>query len=120
MTTNYKLAKHKSANCHVKAYDDGRIEFFSYSTLVITAIPGSWYYSHLEQFKDNNIISPAGFIENNNPYLLYCITTYSQTTSRQITWFIREYFPNVDSKMVKDTQGTDDLILANRKYMGDK
>lgn len=64
-----KLSNHPAAQCRVRLYDNGDICFQSYHTDVL-------YYDSL--FKR-----------------LYCSGTYSQTTAKQITWFLREYFPNL-------------------------
>lgn len=61
-----KLADHKSANCSVKLYEDGSMVLQSYHTDVIL------------------FHKPTGY--------LYCSGTFSQTTRKHITWFLREYF----------------------------
>lgn len=70
--TNYKVRKlsdHASAQCCVRIYDNGDICFQSYRTDVL-------YYDALFN-------------------RLYCSGTYSQTTRKQIGWFLRGYFPNL-------------------------
>lgn len=76
---NYRrvtLAEHKSAQCRVRLYDNGDICLQSYNTDVI-------YYAH-----------KTGF--------LYCTGTYSATTRKHISWFLREYFPNVSYQEMRD------------------
>lgn len=114
MSRTYTLSKHKSANCHVKAYDDGLIEFISYTTLVIKATPTHMY----EPLNGGDIIVPSNFNPENDAYALRCYGTFTQTASRQITWFLDEYFPDVDKKIIKKIAGTDDVVLANKKYRG--
>lgn len=72
-----KLADHKSAQCRVRRYDNGDICLQSYNTDVIYAV-----------YK-------TGF--------LYCTGTYSTTTRKHISWFLREYFPNVSCQAMRDT-----------------
>ena len=72
MLETRKLTNHKSAQCHVLIEDNGIINFISYTTLVIQAVP-----------------SDCG------GYVLYCTGTYSQTTRKQIGWFLKEYFNNL-------------------------
>lgn len=62
------LKKHQSANCHVVIDDNGNIEFISYNTPIIK-------------------------IEQNE---LVVTGTYSQTTRRQISWFLAEYLPSLN------------------------
>lgn len=70
-----KLSEHKGAQCHVLISEDGnRIQFISYTTLVL----------------DCKAISDGG-----EEYIINCIGTYSQTTRKQIGWFLREYFNNL-------------------------
>lgn len=61
-----KLADHQSANCSVKLYEDGSMVLQSYHTDVILFHAATGY--------------------------LYCSGTFSQTTRKHITWFLREYF----------------------------
>ena len=87
-----KLANHPSCQCKVKIFDNGTIQFISYSTLVIEANP----------------------VEGNE-YELYCSGTYSQTTRKQIGYFLKEYFWNVDYYDMKKIAETGELIRAKRK-----
>lgn len=113
-TTTYRLARHKSANCYVKAYDDGRIELISYTTLVIRAVPVKMF----EPLNDTEFFVPSGYNKDKDAYAIRCYGTFTQTTSTHITWFLNEYFPDVDKKTVKDVSGTDNVILASKKYRG--
>lgn len=72
MTKIKKLKDHTSAQCAVRIYDNGTIDFISYTTLVI----------RLDQDKDKN-------------RRVECTGTYSRTTIRQIGWFLREYAPDL-------------------------
>ena len=80
------LSQHKSAQCHVKIDDltsPCEMKFISYTTEIIHAVrhDGVW---HLKM---------SG--------------KYSQTTSKQVTWFLREYFPSVSREELEETIGTD-------------
>lgn len=68
MRTFEKLANHPYAQCCVERHDCG-IVFWSYRTAVIVIDNDGW---------------------------LHCTGTYSQTTRRQMGWFMREYvtYPN--------------------------
>lgn len=72
MLETRKLTNHKSAHCQVLIEDNGTINFISYTTLVIQAVP------HIS-----------------GQYELFCTGTYSATTRRQIGWFLKEYFDDV-------------------------
>ena len=82
-----RLTDHRSANCSVRMFDNGDICFQSYATDVL-------YYVH-----------STGF--------LYCTGTYSQTTRRQIGWFLREYFPNFSYHDAKAAYESDCKISVN-------
>jgi len=80
------LSEHKASQCHVIIHENGIIEFISYTTSVILA---------------KKLLK--------NEYDLSCSGTYSQTTRKQISWFLREYFPNIsyyDIKSIADTEKT--------------
>lgn len=84
MYTDYrvrKLSDHPGAQCRVRLYDNGDICFQSYQTDVL-------YYHAL--FKR-----------------LYVTGTYSRTTAKQITWFLREYFPNLSYSDCKNAYHND-------------
>lgn len=76
-----RLTDHRSANCFVRVYEDGDICFQSYDTDVL-------YFCHATD-------------------MLYCTGTYSQTTRKQIGWFLKEYFPNFSYHDVKRAYETD-------------
>lgn len=67
-----KLSHHPTSKCYVILHEDGDISFISYSTLVIQACK-----------------------QVDGSYMLWCTGTYSQTTRRQIGWFLKEYFGDV-------------------------
>lgn len=83
-----KLEKHRSSQCHVVLFDNGDISFYSYSTLVISAVCN----------------------KEENCYFLSCTGTYSQTTRRQISWFLKEYFPQLRYYHMRDIAATDSFI----------
>jgi hypothetical protein len=74
MYTTTKLKNHPYCQCEVRAYDDGAIVFISYATPVILIDPEGW---------------------------LSCTGTYSQTTRKQIGYFLREYVPSAYYYTVK-------------------
>ena len=74
MMTIKKLTDHRYSQCHVEIASDGGISFFSYITLVCH-------------------IDAEGWLE--------CTGTYSQTTRKQIGWFLKEYAPAMTYHMVK-------------------
>ena len=69
MFTTSKLINHPYAQAYIRLYDSGKIVFISYSTPVI-------------------IVSADGWMR--------CTGTYSQTTRKQIGWFLRERFPGLN------------------------
>lgn len=72
MLETRKLTNHEHAQCFVAIEDDGTINFISYRTLVIRAV-----------------------LDTSGQYVLFCTGTYSQTTRKQIGWFLKEYFGDV-------------------------
>lgn len=84
MLETRKLTNHKSAQCHISIEDNGTINFISYTTLVIQAVP------HIS-----------------GQYVLFCTGTYSQTTRKQIGWFLKEYFGDVSYYDMKNVQRTE-------------
>lgn len=70
MTTK-KLRNHTGANCRVNLHDNGDIDFISYSTRVIS-------------------IRGRG-----SKRMIECTGTYSATTRKQISYFMREYLPEL-------------------------
>lgn len=87
-----KLTNHKSAQCHVLIEDNGTINFISYTTLVIQAIP-----------------------HTSGKYALFCTGTYSQTTRKQIGWFLKEYFGDVSYYDMKKCAEDGTGICAEHK-----
>lgn len=84
MTTIKKLSDHVYSQCHVEIAPNGEISFFSYVTLVCH-------------------IDAEGWLE--------CTGTYSQTTRKQIGWFLKEYAPTMTYQMVK--QCVADKMIIN-------
>ena len=93
MLETRKLTNHKYAQCYVEIEDDGAINFISYTTLVIRAVPFESY-----------------------GYILYCTGTYSQTTRKQINWFLKEYFGDVSYYDMKRIANSEKGIYAERKH----
>ena len=86
MMTIKKLANHPYSQCHVEIAPNGEIYFFSYATLVC----------HIDS---------EGWLE--------CTGTYSQTTRKQIGWFLKEYAPAMNYHMVKQVYIDDMMININ-------
>lgn len=80
MLRTTKLSNHAGCQCHVMVTDN-RIDFISYTTRVISIV-----------------------IENGKR-LIECTGTYSRTTARQITYFLREYAPDLCLEDMKKIQG---------------
>ena len=88
-----KLANHPYSNCYVNVLDNGIIQFYSYKTLVIEA-----YQPHKivePPFKAISLCQRFPETFDNEAYFVTCTGTYSQTTRRQISWFLREFFPTL-------------------------
>lgn len=68
-----KLTDHRYSQCHIEISPSDDVNFFSYTTLVCS-ISEDW---------------------------LTCTGTYSQTTRKQIGWFLKEYAPKMSYQMVK-------------------
>ena len=81
------LKDHKKSNCYVVFYDNGRIEFWSYSTMVIA-------------------------IENGN---IQCTGTYSATTRKQIGWFLKQYMPDLSYYNMKAIAGMDPVSIDDAR-----
>lgn len=75
-----KLRNHAHCQCHI-VIDDNRIDFISYTTRVISII--------VEKGKR----------------MIECTGTYSPTTARQITYFLREYAPDLSLADMKKIVG---------------
>lgn len=80
-----RLSDHASAQCHVKLFDNGDIVFTSYRTDVL-------YY-------------------NAKTHALICTGLYSMTTRKQIGWFLREYFPELNYHDIKRAYDRDEAII---------
>lgn len=93
MLETRNLTKHKSAQCRILIYDNGTINFISYTTLVIQAVPHS-----------------------SGQYELFCTGTYSQTTRKQIGWFLKEYFGDISYYDMKKCAENESVIYAERKH----
>ena len=86
MMTIKKLTDHRYSQCHVEIAPDGGVSFFSYVTLVCH-------------------IDAEGWLE--------CTGTYSQTTRKQIGWFLKEYAPAMNYQMVKQAYQDEMAININ-------
>lgn len=75
------LENHPGANCTVVEFDNGNVDFISYSTRVIS----------IENAVGNRKIE--------------CTGTYSATTHRQIGWFLKEYAPDLNYYDIKKIVG---------------
>lgn len=89
-----RLKGHESAQCKVfKVYDKTdtlvEIQFISYRTLVIVANKNG-----------------------DGVWDLQCSGTYSRTTAKQITWFLREYFPALTYQDMSAIAGSGDIKKA--------
>lgn len=85
-----RLKYHQYAQCYVTINEEtGAIKSISYNTIVIVAIPlgaRKW--------------SPT------------CSGTYSQTTRKQIGWFLAEYFPSCTYYDMKSIAGTGETFIT--------
>ena len=108
---NLKLRDHKGCQCHVIIRDDGVINFISYNTLVIVATPHS--VANLADDRDIKVKSNETL--DDTCYFLECSGTYSRTTARQISYFLREYFPTIEYCDMKAAAREDMYFVAHRK-----
>lgn len=76
MLRTTKLSNHAGCQCYIITIGN-RIDFISYATRVISII-----------------------IENDKR-LIECTGTYSRTTARQITYFLKEYAPDLSLEDMK-------------------
>lgn len=106
------LNNHKYANCKVRIYNNGVIDLISYDTLVLRCIPS---HSFKELHNNADKYSLISF-ENggSGDYVIICSGTYSQTTRRQISWFMNEYF-TASYKDVKYSYENDCALLTYRR-----
>lgn len=86
-----KLKDHPYCKCYVLK-ENNVINFISYTTTVIIAVKST---------------------ENENEWHLVCTGTYSQTTQKQISWFLREYFPLLNYYNIKEIAGKEKIIVYN-------
>lgn len=75
------LVNHPYAECYVKEYENGDIDFISYVTRVIS------------------------IVVKNGKRMIECTGTYSPTTRKQIGWFLREYAPDLNYHQIKAISG---------------
>lgn len=76
-----KLRNHASCQCKINIHDNSHIDFISYTTRVISIV--------IEKGKR----------------MIECTGTYSPTTARQITYFLREYAPDLTLADMKKIVG---------------
>lgn len=88
-----KLKIHPYCNCYVLK-DNNKITLVSYITEVIIAVRNP---------------------KNKNEWFLKCTGTYSQTTRKQITWFLREYFPKINYYDVKEIAGKETFLIYDEE-----
>lgn len=84
-----KLKNHPYCKCYVLK-DNDIIKLVSYVTEVIIAVRNT---------------------KNKNKWYLKCTGTYSQTTRKQISWFLREYFPKINYFDVKEIAGKEKVFI---------
>lgn len=84
-----KLKDHPYCNCYVLK-DNYKITLVSYITEVIIAVRNP---------------------KNKNEWFLKCTGTYSQTTRKQIVWFLREYFPKINYFNMKEIAGKEKVFI---------
>lgn len=82
-----KLHDHASAQCCVRHYENGDIALRSYKTIVL-------YYRASTD-------------------MLYCTGTYSQTTRKHMSWFLREYFSHISYQTMRDAYLHDEKVLIS-------
>ena len=88
-----KLKNHPYCNCYVLK-DNDIIKLVSYITEVIIAVRNP---------------------KNKNEWFLKCTGTYSQTTRKQISWFLREYFPKIDYFDMKEIAGKETFLIYDEE-----
>lgn len=114
MSKTVKLSHHQSAQCHVVLCDDGSIEFWSYTTLVIKANPQSLGIPYKKELGIDTFYTPDSETLEDGYYFLVCIGTYSATTRKQIGWFLKEYFGNVTYQDIKIIADEYEALIAHR------
>ena len=88
-----KLKEHPYCKCYVLK-DNDKITLVSYITEVIIAVRNP---------------------KNKNEWFLKCTGTYSQTTRKQIGWFLREYFPKINYFNMKEIAGKETFLIYDEK-----
>lgn len=88
-----KLKDHPYCNCYVLK-DNDIIKLVSYITEVIIAVRNP---------------------KNKNEWFLKCTGTYSQTTRKQISWFLREYFPKINYFNMKEIAGKETFLIYDEE-----
>ena len=78
-TIKVRLKNHPYAQCHV-IFDEDLVCFYSYTTPVI-------FITTLEEYAS---------YDNEDYFRIVVTGTYSQTTSKQIGWFLKEYLPSLN------------------------
>ena len=89
-----KLKNHPYCNCYIEIdniENPTQISFISYRTVVIYAT------------------------KKDNVWHIECSGTYSQTTRRQISWFLREYFPKIDYFNMKEIAGKQTILVYDEE-----
>lgn len=86
-----KLKDHKYANCYVIKNEMG-IKLVSYKTEVIIAAKA----------------------EIENYWYIKCLGTFSKTTSKHISWFLKEYFPMFNYYDMKNNVGKKPLCCYKK------
>lgn len=89
-----KLKNHPYCNCYVEMdniENPTQISFISYRTVVIYAT------------------------KKDNVWYIECSGTYSQTTRKQISWFLREYFPKINYYDMKEIAGKETFLIYDEE-----
>lgn len=107
-----KLEGHPGAQCRVQIEPGGVIRFISYATEVILAIP-SWREGMIDRDKGICVVNRED--TNGDYYFIECSGTYSQTTTKQIGWFLKEYFPTLTVNDMRTAHNEDWYYIAHRK-----
>lgn len=114
----YKLSKHPGAQCQITMHEDMTIEFISYTTSVIKATPigkcDLSKFDAIHQPSCTTAVERDGIMAKDTEYVLTCTGTYSQTTSRQISWFLREWFAGISLGDMQEIAGQNECVLAYR------
>ena len=107
-----RLTGHPGAQCRVRVQEDGTIDFISYTTRVITAIPYSVASKEGKLTKD--MFQKAEEHLDADCYLLECTGTYSKTTRIQMGWFLEEYFPTITVDDMRTACSDDQYYIAHK------